>query len=178
MENLTDATYAAHSSEMVTGLFPDKESAEQAYQAISERGYDENELNLMMSDATCQRYFADELAFGSQTQVTEANAALGGTVGAIAGAITAPNGSLLIPGLGLVVAGPLAVCMTGVDVGGITGGLAGALVGWGIPEEHAKEYESGIKHGDILMAVKPHNEQDALYLEQNWKQHHGQSVYH
>lgn len=37
---------------MVTGLFPDRESAERAYGSLRERGYADEDVNLIMSDET------------------------------------------------------------------------------------------------------------------------------
>src|SRR5207302_10637670 len=38
-------------------------------------------------------------------------------------------------------------------VGGTVGGIAGALVGMGIPEYEAKRYEGQVKNGGILLSV-------------------------
>ncbi len=43
--------------------------------------------------------------------------------------------------------------LTGIGVGGAVGGIAGALVGMGIPEYEAKRYEGRIKEGGILLSV-------------------------
>jgi uncharacterized membrane protein len=43
--------------------------------------------------------------------------------------------------------------LTGVGVGGAIGGIAGALIGMGIPEYEAKRYEGRIKEGGILLSV-------------------------
>ena len=67
-----------------------------------------------------------------------------------------------------IIAGPLAAGLAGAGAGALTGGLVGALVGWGIPEEHAKRYEVGIKSGGIVMGVRPHSDEDADYLEGEW----------
>jgi uncharacterized membrane protein len=40
-----------------------------------------------------------------------------------------------------------------VAAGGAVGGLAGALVGFGIPEYEAKQYEGKIKNGNIMISV-------------------------
>ena len=69
-------------------------------------------------------------------------AAIGGTAGAVLAAITAVGTSLVIPGLGLVIAGPLVAAFAGAGAGGTAGGLIGALVGHGIPEDRAKKYQS------------------------------------
>jgi uncharacterized membrane protein len=43
--------------------------------------------------------------------------------------------------------------LAGLGVGGAVGGIAGALVGLGIPEFEAKRYEGRIKDGGLLLSV-------------------------
>jgi len=169
---------------LVTGLFRDRDSAERAYQSVSERGYDRNDVNLVMSDETRQRHFVTGTTAGRQTELGSKAAegagvggAIGGTVGAIAAAIAAVGTTLAIPGLGLVIAGPLAAAVAGAGAGAATGGIVGALIGWGIPEERVKQYDEGIKEGGILMAVKPRNDEDALHFEDQWRRNSGEHVY-
>ena len=45
-------------SGMVTGLFRDRESAERAYGSLTERGYSQDDVNLVMSDETRKKHFA------------------------------------------------------------------------------------------------------------------------
>jgi YHS domain-containing protein len=67
-------------------------------------------------------------------------------------------GALAIPGLGpFIAAGPLMAALAGVGVGGTVGGIAGALVGMGIPEHEAKRYEVRVKEGGILLSVHSDN---------------------
>ena len=169
-------------SNMVTGLFRDRDSAERAYQSVAERGYDKKDVNVVMSDDTRKRYFS-----GSQGVETELGSkaaegagiggAVGGTLGAIAAAIAAVGTSIAIPGLGVVIAGPLAAAIAGAGAGGVTGGLVGALIGSGIPEERVKNYEEGIKQGGILMGVTPRSEEDARHFAEQWKSHNGEHIY-
>jgi hypothetical protein len=168
---------------MVTGLFPDRESAERAYGSASERGYGRDDVNLVMSDEARKRHFGDT-ASGRETELgTKAaegagiGGAIGGTVGAVIAGIAAMGTTLALPGLGLVIAGPLAAAAAGAGAGAAGGGLVGALIGWGIPEERVKEYESGIKEGRILMGVRARNDEDATHLENQWRQHNGQKIY-
>ena len=106
-----------------------------------------------------------------------AGSAIGGTAGAVIGAIAAIGTAVAIPGLGLVVAGPIAAGLAGAGAGGLTGGIVGALIGSGIPEDRAKHYESGIKEGGIVMGVKPRSDEDAEYLENEWKSNRGEYIY-
>jgi len=168
-------------SKMVTGLFRDRDSAERAYQSVADRGYSSGDVNLVMSDDTRKRHF------GNTTERTELGSkaaegagiggAIGGTLGAIAAAIAAVGTSIAIPGLGLVVAGPVAAALAGAGAGAATGGLVGALIGWGIPEERVKRYEQGVKEGGILMGVKPRSDEDAQHFAKTWRDYRAEAVY-
>ena len=50
----------SNSNRMMTGMFRDRESAERAYGSLSERGYGKDDVNLMMSDDTRNKYFSDD----------------------------------------------------------------------------------------------------------------------
>ena len=161
-------------SKFVTGLFRDRDSAERAYQRVTERGYGRDDVNLVMSDETRKRYFAagDSVSTELGTKAAEGagiGGAIGGTLGAIAAAVVAVGTSVALPGLGLVVAGPVVAALAGAGAGGAAGGLVGALIGWGIPEERVKEYETGIREGGILMGVRPKSAADAAYFEETWR---------
>ena len=165
---------------MVTGMFRDRDSAERAYNALPSRGYTERDINLAMSEDTRQRYFSDGATTELGSKAAEgaaAGGAVGATVGAIAAAIAAVGTSLVIPGLGIIIAGPAAAALAGAGAGGVAGGIIGALVGWGIPEERVKHYERGIKEGGIVMGVTPRTDEDAEYIEREWKNAKGEHVY-
>ena len=55
----TQGTSTERESGIMTGLFTDKESTESAYQALRDRGYSEDEINVMMSDETRNKYYGD-----------------------------------------------------------------------------------------------------------------------
>lgn len=166
---------------MVTGLFRDRESAERAYGSMSTRGYNKDDVNLLMSDETRTRHFGEgtvETELGDKAlEGAGAGAAIGGTVGAVLAAIAAIGTTIALPGLGLIVAGPLAAALAGAGAGGLTGGLIGALVGSGIPEERAKLYDEGIRGGGIMMGVNARSDEDAEQLENEFRTHRGEHVY-
>lgn len=167
-------------SRMLTGMFANRESTENAYDTLHKRGYTTDDINLVMSDETRKKHFSKgETEIGSKAmEGAGTGSAIGGVVGAAVGVIAAIGTSVLIPGLGLIVAGPLAAGLAGAGAGGITGGLIGALVGSGIPEERAKLYESGVKDGKIVMGVHPHNDEDAKYFESDWNSNNAEDVYY
>ncbi len=181
MENNHDHRYSEGRRSMLTGMFRDRDSAENAYHELRERGYSDKDINVMMSDDTRKRYFSDEdhhSELGNKAaEGAGKGSAIGGTIGAIAGVIAAIGTSVVIPGLGLIIAGPLAAGLAGAGAGGLTGGIIGALIGAGIPEERAKKYETGIKEGHVVMGVTPRTDDDADYLERRWKEHNGVDIY-
>ena len=180
MENTTTSTTGTK-SRMLTGMFNDRQSAEGAYNALESRGYSKDDVNIMMSDDTRKKHFGDDTPdtdLGNKALETAGKgSAIGGTVGAIIGAVAAIGTSVLIPGLGLLVAGPLAAGLAGAGAGSLAGGVVGALVGSGIPEDRAKEYEEGVKNGRIVMGVNARNDEDADYFENHWKENKAEGLY-
>ncbi|MDO5624969.1 MAG: hypothetical protein Q4G71_09795 [Pseudomonadota bacterium] len=177
----TSSSPLAADGRLVTAVFPDRDSAEAAYASASERGYTHEDIDLVMSEDTRNHHF------GSETVTTELGhkaaegagigAGIGGAVGAIGAAIAAVGTSLALPGLGLVIAGPLAAAAAGAGVGAASGGLIGALVGWRMPEERVKEYEGALRDGGILMGVRAKSDDDAGYFHRHWSDNQGRHVY-
>ena len=140
---------------MTTELFPTQEEAEKAYQEAIESGYTPQDINVMMSEDSSKKYYGSVLVKEGTKVVSAAGVgvASGAALGGIIAALTALGTNLIIPGLGLIVAGPIAAGLAGAGAGVIAGGLVGALVGWGIPEDKAKVFESGINSGGIVLGV-------------------------
>lgn len=174
-QHTSDDTNVEHG--MVTGMFADRASTERAYATLHDRGYTKDDIDLIMSKETRTKHFpADMKTTDVGTKAAEGagkGSAIGGTVGAVAGLIAAIGTSIVVPGLGILIAGPLAAGLAGAGAGSITGGIIGALVGAGIPEEKAKLYETGVKNGQIVMGVHPHNDEDAEYFERTWSDEKG-----
>ncbi|WP_341539282.1 hypothetical protein [Hymenobacter gummosus] len=179
-----DRTYGDNnqSGRYLTSTFRDRASAERAYESLSARGYTKDDVNLLMSDETRKTHFGDDTAhteLGSKAmEGAGVGSAIGGTAGAVIGAIAAIGTSVALPGLGLIIAGPLAAALAGAGAGGLTGGLVGALVGSGIPEERAAEYESDIKNGGIVMGVRPRNDEDARHFQDEFRRNSGDRIYY
>lgn len=170
-------------SGILTGLFSDKESSEGAYKSLRDRGYSDDDINVIMSDDTRKNWFGDDNEGHSElgTKAAEGTgygSAIGGTLGAIIGGVAAIGTNLVLPGVGLIVWGPIAAALAGAGAGGLTGGLIGALVGWGISEDRARSYETGIKNGGSVLGVTPKSDEDASFFENEWKTNYrGQDIY-
>jgi hypothetical protein len=152
-------------AKLVTGLFKNKVAAEAAVDALLKRGYSRDEISVLMSDATRSKEFA------LQTRSHAADGAgiggaVGGAVGAVLAAIAAVGSTIFLPGINLVIAGPIAAALAGAGAGGATGGLIGGLIGAGIPEYRAKVYDAGLRGGGILLGVEARSDEDVEKLEE------------
>ena len=178
---MTDSVEVSGNSKTVTGLFKDSESVERAYEAVSQRGYGTADINVVMSDATRRHYFSDDrqinVKLGRKIEEGgEMGGPMGGTIGTLIPALIAV-GVVALPGLGLVLAGPVAVALAAAGATGLAFGLIGALSDWGIPEERAKQYETGIQEGGILMGVRARSDEDARHFKQQWEAIGGKYVH-
>ncbi|HLA13354.1 MAG TPA: hypothetical protein VJ023_22420 [Pyrinomonadaceae bacterium] len=152
-------------SRLVTGLFKNRIAAEAGIDAIMKRGYTRDDISVMMSDATRSKEFAVQ----AKTHAADGagiGGAVGGAVGAALAAIVAVGSTIFLPGLNLVIAGPIAAALAGAGAGGVTGGIIGALIGAGIPEYRAKVYEAGLKSGGILLGVEPKSDEETERVEE------------
>lgn len=154
--------YDKEKIEHVSGIFDSKLQLNQALDSLDRIGLG-NDTSLLMSEET-RTYFGDTWGdeihgtegFEHTTKMPEGTATgglTGGIVGAVIGALTLV-GSVIVPGAGLLVAGPLVGALTGGALGAAAGGLIGALVGAGIPETEAKFYEESLKkRGNALLVA-------------------------
>lgn len=159
----------------VTGLYSTPDAASRAYEGLTTKhGYRPDDINVVMSEETRRRHFGDVAPGTELSQGTKAaeglgkGAAIGGGIGAALAAVFAIGSSVVIPGLGLVVAGPIAAALAGAGAGGATGGIIGALIGAGIPEDRVREYERGINEGGIVIGTKYRDPDHARELEKDY----------
>jgi hypothetical protein len=167
---------------LMTALFKNREDAENAYQELLNRGFSRDDISVLISEESRNRYYGDSAATETElgnkaAEGTGVGAAIGGTLGAVIAAIAAIGTSVALPGLGLIIAGPVAAAFAGAGAGGLTGGLVGALVGSGIPEERAVAYESGLREGGIVLGFRPRTDEEAEEVEKVWKNHNGDVSY-
>jgi hypothetical protein len=115
-------------------------------------GFKNEDVSVLLPDQGATRDFAHE----QHTKAPEGAAAGAVAGGLLAGALgwLVGIGSLAIPGVGpFIAAGPILAALGGAAAGGAVGVLAGALIGLGIPEYEAKQYEGKVKGGNILISV-------------------------
>jgi hypothetical protein len=172
-------------SVMIAGSFTDRDSAESAYESLIARGYTDKEIHVIMSDETRKGLYDKSGKTDKNIEITQGHKTLkggavggmvGGAVGATLLALIAAGTSIALPGIGLLIAGPLAGALAGGATGATAGGMVGLLVGAGIQEERARLYEKDLKGGAVILGVQPRHDEDAAYFEREW-QAQGQHVY-
>ena len=163
-------------AEVVYGLFQQREPLERAVEGLKEAGFHGEEISAVFPETeTAKRYAIEQGTKAPEGAATGGTAGivLGGTLGWLVGV-----GALTIPGIGpLLAAGPVVAALAGAGAAGALGGIAGALIGLGMPEYQAKLYESEIRKGGMLLAVHC---QDARLVDSATrllKQNGAQNVY-
>ena len=123
-------------------------------------GFSSSDISVLAPDRSGVR----DLGHENTTKAPE-GAATGASTGAILGGALgwlAGVGSLAIPGVGpLIAAGPILAALSGAAVGGTLGGTTGALIGLGVPEYEAKQYETRLRDGNLLISVHVNNSEEA-----------------
>lgn len=159
----------------VIGVFSSKAQAERAVSELREKGFS-NQISILARGSEGAKNPVEEVsnrvtlrgdvhenpvdsaavedaARGPETGNNETvldgagwGASLGGAAGLLAGA-----GFLALPGFGpILAAGPISAALTGAA----TGGIAGGLLDYGIPDERGRRYEEEVRSGRILAIVR------------------------
>jgi len=166
--------------EIVSGIFNSQQGLSTLFDSLEGLSIGHSDISVLMSEQTRSHYstawdsisgvsrpaseFSDVEGFPStggeafhQSSKLPEGAATGGLTGGIVGAIIGGLtlvGSVLLPGVGLLVAGPLVGAIAGGAVGTAAGGLVGGLVGMGIPENEARYYQDSIQQrGNVLVVA-------------------------
>jgi len=159
------------------GLFADPGEADKAVDELREAGVRREDISIILREegrGAVRVTRKGEVAKDAATGVT-AGGAIGGVAGLIIGIAV-----ITVPGIGgLIAAGPLAIALGLVQLGGTTlagaitgaaaGGIIGGLVGLGVPRERAEAYEEAIRKGQILLAigVTPDNQEKVREVFRN-----------
>jgi len=163
----------AKQSVPLIGVFDAPDQAEQAYDVLLEEGYTSDEITVLMSAETRKQFKSGNPVAASATGTEVEHASdkvLGGAgaisaAGALSGLVVGAGALIAVPGLGLLVAGPLAA------LGASLGAALGAM--YGIPFTEMKgnnvaDYESQLRSGKVLLSIEPRSQQERERIEQRW----------
>ncbi|WP_150268203.1 general stress protein [Paenibacillus tepidiphilus] len=137
----------------IVGVFATEQEATRAIEELQSRGVPTDDISVITRDRDDLKNISEDTGTLAPEGVAT-GAATGGVVGGVAG-LLAGIGALAIPGIGpILAAGPIVATLTGAAIGAGAGGLVGGLIGLGIPEDEAREYETFVDRGDILVLVE------------------------
>ncbi len=141
---------AGRTSRAVVGLFDRQDAAQTALRALRAAGFSDQEIGVVMRDLGGGRDLVGETAEGGAANGAATGAATGGLVGGLLGLL----GSLLLPGVGPIVAGGvLGSALVGAGAGAATGGLIGGLIGLGVSPDDARHFDRGFRAGGVVVGV-------------------------
>lgn len=148
---------------VLLGLFADSKNAGSAVAELKEKGYTKEISVLARNSKT------DTDVYEVKQDVTE-GAAVGATVGVATGLLAGLFSGIsmvAVPGLGLLVGGPLAALLglAGGVVGSVGGGLLGALIDFGVNEATAEVYDKAIQRNEVLIGVTTEESTVALVTD-------------
>jgi hypothetical protein len=142
----------------LTATFFDRPAADRAVDELTTHGVPADDISVIVSNTTRQHYFPeDDGVTANVARGAASGGIVGGGLGAIAGGLllggllTVATGGVAAP---LLIVGPLAGALTGGVSGVALGSLFGGLVGAGISEPVAKELESNVSQGALVVAVR------------------------
>jgi hypothetical protein len=133
------------------GVFPTLQGADEAVRRLLAAGFSKDEITVVCSDETKERYFREFEHQDPAGAHTPKAAAIGGSIGATAGGLAAGAVGLALGGLPLIVTAGI-----GVMAGGVWGGFLGAMATRGGEKEAANYYDQAVVAGKLLVAVECH----------------------
>lgn len=142
------------SQRLVTEMVRTRVEAEDAIRRILDHGHARRDICVIVSEAARRQHFSRSRVQG---------AAVHGH--ALSSILAAAGAGLVVPGLRLAVAGPIAVKLADASSAAATASLSSVLVDAGIPEPRAPEVERRLKEGAMLLGALARDEDDAAVLQ-------------
>ena len=150
-------------------IFDDREAAVETVKDLEGNGFTPDQVGFAVrgSDVGAGGMITDTVG------TKDASGALAGAAtGALAGGVLAAAVTMLLPGVGPVIAaGALAAFAGYAAAGAAVGGILGAMIGLGVSEDEAKRYEKLFHEGKAIVAVKGANQKAAEILERHGGYH-------
>lgn len=187
-------TFPEDARRYVSAAFDDLDDALDAARDLESHGYPVERISVFMATDTREHYIdthprygeledravvVEEVELEKRRRTAEGagtGGAIGGAVGAAGAAVLAVGTTLVVPPLGIVVAGPAAAALAGLGAGAATGGLVGALVGAGMSEYRARHFAKLVKDGRVIVGVSVETEPERIHVAEILEEHDGELV--
>ncbi|WP_100331556.1 general stress protein [Bacillus xiapuensis] len=139
----------------IIGVYENEQQAAEAVKDLKKKGYTVEEISVIAKNAKESSDITEE-AKPSAKDGAIAGATTGGAIGIAS--VVAGLSTVLVPGLGaLLAAGPIITTIGGAVVGASSGagGLKHALMEMGVPDEEAERYSDDVQNGKFLVFLQP-----------------------
>jgi hypothetical protein len=133
------------------GVYADVDSARRAVTSLLEAGFTRDQITVVSSDETKERYFRKFEHQKPAGSNAPAAVTAGGSLGAAIGGLAAVAGGIALGGIPLLVIGG-----SGLLTGGVVGGFLGAMLSRGFEKSAANYYDQAVQRGKLLVAVEDH----------------------
>jgi hypothetical protein len=136
----------------IVGVFATPQQAQKAVMDLRSSGFSDDQIGVLSRNDD-GKVVGKPVEEGSEAATgAAAGVAAGAGVGALWGLGILAG---VLPGIGPAIAGgTLGILLSSAAAGAAAVGIAGALIGLGVPEEEASLYESEYKSGRTLVTVK------------------------
>lgn len=146
-------------TQRAVGTFASRPEAEKALYELRDAGFNMDKVSIVVKNAEGGQQVSGADYEKSNSEQAKGGAKAGATAGGVTGGIIGllPSlGVLAIPGVGPIaeIGVILANTLIGGGIGAASGGLLGALIGWGVPEERAKYYDERLSQGHYVVLVE------------------------
>jgi uncharacterized membrane protein len=135
------------SHDCVVAIFENASQFEEGLRLLDEAQIGREHVSIVSRSVESQApESASDVQVGDEAEnKTARGAAAGSFLGLLAGASL-----MFIPGVGpLIATGAFAGGLTG----GIVGGYLGSMQGWGVHEDHIKQYDNAVRQGKIITVI-------------------------
>jgi uncharacterized protein (TIGR02271 family) len=153
---------AAKQNSAVVGIFNSRTEADQAVDKLLQAGFTRDTIGVVARNhdgKTTTQHKAEDGTYAEEGAVAGLVAGAG-----VAGLVSLGISVGVIPVIGPILAvGPLAAALISAAGGAAAAGLAGGLIGWGIPEHEAAFYESEVQEGRYLVTVQAAGRHDEAW---------------
>jgi hypothetical protein len=148
---------------VVVGVFKTRSAAQSAAAKLVPLGIAKDKINILTPDVTQTELAQLPTQAAEQPGMGKAmGATVGGAIGlAAAGTLPAFLGSLLVPGVGPILAIGLAGGVLGAVAGGVAGGAMESSTTEGLPEDELFVYEDALRQGHSAVIAIAANDQQA-----------------
>ena len=148
---------------VAVGVFDEQVSAQTAVQGLRNAGFTDAQIGVVAHDsAGADPDYTGKAAADSGDSKAAEGAAVGVAAGASVGALWALGiAAGMLPAIGPVIAGGILGSLLASAAGGAAvAGIAGALIGLGIPEEEASYYDEEFREGRTIVTVRADDRYD------------------